>query len=307
MDPLVSVVTVTYNSGNFVRDAIDSVLAQSYRNFEFIIGDDCSKDDTWEIISGYSDSRIIRYRNNENMGEYPNRNKAIGMASGKYLIFVDGDDVLLTYGLEFYVRNAEKFPEAGMVIQREYTNNVIYPALFSPRQILENHYFGKFDLLTSSFSSNFFRLDILKEMGMLSTRYRGGDNHIRVKIAAHYPVLFVQGYVSWPRETPGSASSKLTPALLLIETYTYTAEFKSIYSLIDESLVNDIIKQMEIRVSRFIFNRIKRGRISDIRFVTNATGIGPVEALKHLTQDIDRKDFLMRYSAVDPFKRDYLR
>ena len=60
--PLVSVVTVTYNSALYVRDALESVLAQTYTDLEYIICDDCSTDDTWKIISEYPDTRIKAYQ-----------------------------------------------------------------------------------------------------------------------------------------------------------------------------------------------------------------------------------------------------
>ena len=55
-----------YNASKYVREAIDSVLAQTHTNFEFIIMDDCSTDDTWDIIQSYTDNRIEAYRNDEN-------------------------------------------------------------------------------------------------------------------------------------------------------------------------------------------------------------------------------------------------
>src|SRR5438105_4541179 len=100
--PLVTVITVTYNSAAYVRDAIESVLAQTYDNIEYIIGDDYSTDNTWQIIREYKDERIRAYRNEKNLGEYPNRNKAISLATGKYLIFIDGDDILYPHGIAYY-------------------------------------------------------------------------------------------------------------------------------------------------------------------------------------------------------------
>jgi len=56
---LVSVITITYNSSKFVRDAIEGVLNQKHKNIQYIIGDDCSNDDTWKIINEYQDNRIV--------------------------------------------------------------------------------------------------------------------------------------------------------------------------------------------------------------------------------------------------------
>ena len=96
--PLVTVITVTYNSSLYIRDAIESVLTQPYPNFEYIIADDCSTDNTWDIINEYKDSRIKKYRNETNLKEYPNRNKAVTMASGDYVVFVDGEKTVTLKG-----------------------------------------------------------------------------------------------------------------------------------------------------------------------------------------------------------------
>lgn len=65
--PLVTVITVAYNSSAYLRVAIESVLAQSYANIEYIICDDYSTDDTWDIICEYTDARIRAYRNEKNL------------------------------------------------------------------------------------------------------------------------------------------------------------------------------------------------------------------------------------------------
>ena len=75
--PFITVITVTYNSAKFVKQTIESVLAQSYKNLEYIIIDDCSTDNTWQLIQQYKDSRIIAFKNETNLREYSNRNKAI--------------------------------------------------------------------------------------------------------------------------------------------------------------------------------------------------------------------------------------
>ena len=92
--PLVSVITVTYNSEAYVRDAIESILASSYVNFELLIQDDQSVDSTWTIIGEYKDTRIKAVRNEVNIGEYPNRNRALERVTGKYVLFIDGDDMI---------------------------------------------------------------------------------------------------------------------------------------------------------------------------------------------------------------------
>jgi glycosyltransferase involved in cell wall biosynthesis len=203
--PLVSVVTVTYNSAKYVRQAIGSILNSSYKNFELIVGDDCSKDNTWEIIQEFDDSRIVAYRNDDNLKEYPNRNKAIGLARGEYLIFIDGDDMIYPHGLEFMVKMIHAFPSCAMALMRWFKNDLFYPIIISPEQFYIGEYLGD-SFLGTAFSNILFRTKILKEKGGLSTKFRAGDDYIRYKIGATYDSLIISDGLTWWRETPGQAS-----------------------------------------------------------------------------------------------------
>jgi len=304
---LVTVVTVTYNSSLFVRDAIESILAQHYTNFEYIIGDDCSTDDTWDIICEYHDPRIRKYRNEKNIREYPNRNKAIEMATGKYLIFIDGDDILLTHGLGYYVEMMEKFPEAGMAIQKGYYNNIVFPALLQSEEIIRNHYFGHEDMLSSSFASNFFRTAILKKEGLLSTDHKGGDNEVRVRIALRYPILFIAGWVSWPRETPGSASSKISLSRSNLEMFMYTENLIKDNCSLQPEIIKDINGVLKRRTVRHILSFLKSARFASALKLKHSTGIGFVDIWKYWNYTPHSKDFMLDFTPVLPYKKDYLR
>ena len=207
--PLVTVVTVTYNSSAYIRDAIQSVLAQSYWNIEYIIGDDCSTDDTWKTIEEYKDSRIKVYRNEANLKEYANRNKALSLATGKYLIFIDGDDIIYPHGLEFMVPMLEAFPDSAMAIMCPYNSKIIYPIELEPHDLIVAEYFHK-TFLDTAFTNTFFRTDILKGYGGLSEKYASGDTYIRLKIATENRCLLINDNLTWWRETPGQASKKLS-------------------------------------------------------------------------------------------------
>ncbi len=103
MYPQISVCLPTYNYGRYVAQAIESVLCQSFRNFEFLIVDDCSKDSTDAIIRQYAekDSRIRYVRNETNLGMVENWNFCLQMAKGEYIKFIFGDDFLASeYALE---------------------------------------------------------------------------------------------------------------------------------------------------------------------------------------------------------------
>ena len=91
----VSVIMPVYNYEKYVAESIQSILNQTYSDFEFIIVDDCSNDNTWDIIQSFSDDRIIAVRNGKNNGNYPSRNRGMKKAGGKYIAVMDGDDIAL--------------------------------------------------------------------------------------------------------------------------------------------------------------------------------------------------------------------
>ena len=92
MDELVSVIMPTYNRGYIIKMAINSILNQTYKNFEFIIIDDCSTDNTNEIVSEYKDKRIKYIKLEKNSGANYARNVGLQNANGKYITFQDSDD-----------------------------------------------------------------------------------------------------------------------------------------------------------------------------------------------------------------------
>lgn len=97
---LVSIIMPTYNCGRFIRESIDSVLAQTYEYWELLIIDDCSTDETERIVGAYSDPRIRYMRNERNMGAALTRNHGLREAQGKYIAFLDSDDLWLPTKLE---------------------------------------------------------------------------------------------------------------------------------------------------------------------------------------------------------------
>jgi len=104
--PLVSVFMPAYNQQDLIAESIESVLAQHYDDWELIIGDDCSEDNTYEIIKSYQakyPDKIVAFRNSTNLGLAGNFNAVLRQCRGKYVAFMGGDDVLLPYKLALQV------------------------------------------------------------------------------------------------------------------------------------------------------------------------------------------------------------
>lgn len=94
MEDLVSIIMPSYNTGAFIAESIQSVLNQTYTNWELIIVDDCSTDNTDEILNMYLEDKRIRYLKNEkNFGAAISRNRALREAKGRYIAFLDSDDL----------------------------------------------------------------------------------------------------------------------------------------------------------------------------------------------------------------------
>lgn len=112
---LVSIITPTYNCEKFIAETILSVQAQTYQNWEMIIVDDCSTDQTAEIVSSFQekDSRIKYFHNTTNKGSAISRNIALQNAKGKWIAFLDSDDLWhpnkLEKQIEFMKRNNYHF------------------------------------------------------------------------------------------------------------------------------------------------------------------------------------------------------
>lgn len=101
---LVSIITPSYNTAQYIGETIESVLAQTYTCWEMIIVDDCSTDNTDEVVAGYGDNRIKYYKNLTNSGAAISRNRAIKEARGEWIAFLDSDDIWLPDKLEKQIR-----------------------------------------------------------------------------------------------------------------------------------------------------------------------------------------------------------
>ena len=109
MGELVSVIMPSYNTASFIAESIQSVLAQSYKDWELIIVDDCSPDNTDEIVKPYlSDERIKYLKNEKNSGAAVSRNRALREAKGKWIAFLDSDDLWMPDKLKKQVGFMEK-------------------------------------------------------------------------------------------------------------------------------------------------------------------------------------------------------
>jgi glycosyltransferase involved in cell wall biosynthesis len=207
--PLVTVITVTYNSSRFVRDAIESVLEQGYSNIQYIIGDDCSTDDTWKIINEYQDHRILRYQNEQNLREYNNRNKALSLAKGKYTLFIDGDDIVFAHGISFMVHMMEAFPAAAFCVTgADSDKKRILPLEYTPQEICRTYFLGE-SFLDFSMVGTMFKTEPLQKLNGFNTNCMFADTNMRMSLALNYNCVLINGTPTYGRAVPGQATEKV--------------------------------------------------------------------------------------------------
>lgn len=202
--PLVSVLMTAYNREKYIGEAIESVLASTFKNFELIISDDGSSDGTVEIAKTYAekDSRVKLFVNEKNVGDYNNRNKAASYATGKYLKYLDSDDIIYPYSLALMADSMEQYPNTAYAFSASHVHTssgtLRYPVVFTPEQGFREH-FLKGGFYYSGPGGVIFRADIFREFNGFSGRRFLGDMELLMKIGLQYPVLMIQPALIWWR------------------------------------------------------------------------------------------------------------
>lgn len=228
--PLVSVVMPVYNGATYLSRAIESVLAQSYSHWELIAVDDCSTDDSLQVLEGYSsDPRIVILRNPANAGVAASRNRALAQSRGRYVTFLDQDDEWLPRKLELQVAAIAAHPEVGL-LHAEYVRIDPLGELMGGARGLPASRFGDPDApieVKDVFAEIFISNDIqpltsmipravLDDVGHFDTSLRGTDDYeLWLRIALRYPVAHLRTIVGFWRAHPDQVSNRGYEQLLM--------------------------------------------------------------------------------------------
>ena len=205
--PKLSVLTTCYNRESYISECIDSILNSSFQDFELILVDDRSSDRSWEIIQSYAakDTRIITHRNEKNLGDYPNRNKAASLASGTYLKYVDADDVIGHFFLDILVHSMDQFPEAGVGLFGGKTWP--HPVYLKPNEALNKYYSGEHTGFDRSPLMAIIQRDTFYQVGTFSNRAQTGDFEMWHKLSAHSGLILLPS-LAWVRTHPNQQSEE---------------------------------------------------------------------------------------------------
>lgn len=166
---LVSIIMPSWNTERFIATSIHSVISQTYSNWELIIVDDCSTDNTDDVVASFSDSRIKYIKNEHNMGAALTRNRAMREAQGEWIAFLDSDDLwapkklekqiafMKNNGYNFSYHEYERIDENGEPLNI----HVSGPDVVTKRKMYNYDYIGQ---LTMMYSAEHFGLIQIKDI-----------------------------------------------------------------------------------------------------------------------------------------------
>ncbi len=193
---------VVYNRETYLKEAIDSVLGSSYQNWELIICDDNSTDNSVKIVQKYAqkDQRISVHVNETNLGQFANRDFAAVHARGKYLKYLDSDDILYRHGLEIMVNAMEQYPEAAFAMPGIPNENRPFPLVCSGKSGFARHFHQGGEFIHGPSAIIFRRSCFEMVGGFREFYYVGSDTDILIRMAKSFDYLKIQPALIWWRE-----------------------------------------------------------------------------------------------------------
>jgi glycosyltransferase involved in cell wall biosynthesis len=205
--PVVSVIIPTYNRAHYLTQAIQSVLDQSYQDFEIIVVDDGSTDNTREVMDSFKDPRL-KYFYQENQGVCAARNNGINVSEGEYIYFLDSDDALLENALERQVGVLDRHPDValshGQAFPMDERGRVFGLHRHRPRNISPGVYHGIKEISNflrygnhSCLSATIIRRSSIIDVGLFDPAFRAGseDFDLWVRLAKKYAVSYIVNHV----------------------------------------------------------------------------------------------------------------
>ena len=203
--PVVSVLITAYNRERYIAESIESVLAQTYCDFELIITDDCSSDTTLAIAREYErrDDRVRVHANDRNLGDYGNRNFATSLVRGEFFKFHDSDDIMYPHALDVMVRYLAAAPSAALALSAHRAwAGAPCPILSTPYLSYQREFLG-FGMFNQGPSNALFRTDAFRQLGGFHDVGPHSDLLFWLRVCRSENVLLVPGDLYWYRVHEG--------------------------------------------------------------------------------------------------------
>ena len=261
--PLVSFLVTVFNRESYLEDCLGSILRSRFTDSEIIVVDDDSTDDSVEIARKLAekDDRIQVHENPVNLGDYANRNRAASFASGKYLKYLDADDLIYPHSLELMVEAMERHPEAALGLSlNQIDPDQPYPFLSSTGEVIRNHFRGR-SVLGVGPSASIIRRDAFEEIGGFSGRQFIGDAELWFKLAERWPVVSLPPALVWWRRHEGQQMNlEMSRPEVLGERFRLEVDTATHTQWLDDSERKTAIRRVRQHHARRILALATKGR-----------------------------------------------
>jgi len=213
--PKVSVLMPVYNGEAFLREAIESILNQTFSNFEFLIINDGSTDQTEHIINSYHDPRIVVIENPQNLGLTKSSNIGVQRARGEYVMRMDADDISLPVRIEKMVNYLDKNKEVGLIGSSYVEIDDNGKELMVTELPTDNESIQKELLSRNAFCSEMFRRSCMEDVGGYREEIKYGEDYdLSLRIAEKCKVGNINEVLYKYRINLESICLKTKPALV---------------------------------------------------------------------------------------------
>ena len=282
--PIISVLTTVYNREKYLAECIESVQNGHFQDYEHIIVDDVSTDGSVALAQAYAakDPRIRVYQNETNLGDYPNRNQAASYARGKYIKYLDADDMHGRFMIDIMVDAMETFPDAGFGLFDYGPNKPLFPILLKPSETYEAHYSGRHPIFHRSPLSAIMKRIVFEELGGFSGKQHVGDFELWHEIGAKYPITIMSaGPGLWRVHDDQQSNDNRTDPLVSFRYVLLGLEIvSSVRCPLEPTTQRALINQLERRLARTVLYSFKRNSIKDTFRLKNATGKTWIELVR---------------------------
>ena len=226
--PTISVLVTVYNRESYLAGCLESILASTWRDFEVVVVDDCSTDGSLTVAQCYAslDSRIRVSQNDRHLGDYPNRGRAAELATGRFLKYVDSDDLIYPHSLAIMMEAMQAHRDATLALSHSLPEDEEpYPVRLSPSDAWRRHFLGRGCLSCGPSGAimsraAFVQVGGFRDWGVLS------DLDLWYRLSATAPVLLLAPGLVWWRRHAGQESKKHdSEAVYLAKGHELNLEF----------------------------------------------------------------------------------
>jgi len=263
-NPFFSVIIPTYNRKDFLKVAIDSVLCQTFENFELIIVDDGSTDGTENLVTNYKDIRI-NYIHQKHKGVSSARNKGITNAQGKFISFLDSDDRFRKEKLETTSRYIKEYPQYKIFHTEEiwYRNGKLLPQKIYHKKPLGLIFKNAVKLCCISPSTAVIKKDIFSQVGLFDEKLPACEDYeFWLRVTSQFPVFLIPEYLTVKEGGHPGQQSKKYPAMDKFRIYALKKILES--GRLNKSNYAAALEEFRNKCSVYIKGAIKRGKIKEV-------------------------------------------